>query len=878
MLEMLESLATADRDRLAATNLNFGSWSCCSHAPGMISNPSQLDEVASNWLLASVPGTVASTLSAANQWDMQQPPKIDALDWWYRTTFAGPKEVGTNNPCWINFDGLATLAEIWLNGQLRLKTENMFRAYRLDVSPYLRSNNELVLGFRSVAEDLQKKRPRPRWKTNLVNHQQLRWRRTSLLGRIPGWSPPVPAIGPWRDIRLEQASISLTDVQLLTRLDGGAGIVTLQAGLQSTMPVDRVYLLVGDQECEIEFIEDTNCLIPNGESPQCAHDVITETRGVVGNKTGSLTGTMRLPNVPLWWPHTHGAQSLFSCQVIVEAGSDRHQFECGKIGFRSLLIDQTNGFAVLLNGEPVYCRGACWTVSDVFTVDGTEESLRRDLTLARDAGANLLRVIGSMTYESDHFYRLCDELGLMVWQDFMFANMDYPVDDSSFAENIESEAVYQLRRLSSHPSIIVYCGNSEVEQQAAMLGIPRDRWTNSWFGKQLEVLCAEYHPGTAYITSTPTGGVLPFHPNSGISHYYGVGAYLRSPAELRQASVKFTPECLGFANIPEPDIVNEITAGASPAVHHPKWKQRIPRDTGAGWDFEDVRDHYLKHVYGLDPIALRSSDMSRYLELSRLVSGEMMAQTFSEWRSQHSLNRGGLVWFFKDLWPAAGWGVIDSSSLPKAAYYFLKRTWQNRQITVTDEGLNGLHLHIINETAVPLQGFVEVTLLREPNIVVARNEIPLKLAGRGRQLLSADEVLGGFYDVSYAYKFGPPHHDVAVATLFEADRQVIGEAFYFVRRRESNVVPVVVEAIAEMAGYLEYQVTLQSERFLHNVRLSAPGYQPIDNYFHLVPARKKVIRFVANVPNDQLPALFKVDVEALNLETPITVSASRNRD
>ncbi len=846
---MLDVLVPVTGEDTTAKTLVFGPWSCCSHAPGVVSHPEQLQDRASQWLSASVPGTVAGALNDAGQWDMQQPPNIDASDWWYQTTFAAADDDRLNGPCWLSFDGLATLAEVWLNGERLLTTDNMFRAYRLDISSLLQTQNELVIGFRSMSADLQQKRPRPRWKTNLVNHQQLRWRRTTLVGRIPGWCPPVPTIGPWRDIRLERLATSLTDVQLKTRVDGTDGMVTVQATLQSTSPIDRVLLQVGSHECELAVKDEAG--------------------------QPSVSGTLRLANVPLWWPHTHGEQPLFPCQIIVESGTDRHEFDCGRVGFRQLHVNQDHGFAVELNGQPIHCRGACWTVSNVFTLNGTEAALRRDLTLARDAGANMLRVIGTMTYESDLFYQLCDDLGLLVWQDFMFANMDYPIDDPSFAENIEREAVGQLRRLSRHPSVVVYCGNSEIEQQAAMLGMPRELWRNNWFAERLPGLCAQYHPDTVYVPSTPSGGVLPFHPGTGISHYYGVGAYLRSPAELRQASVKFTPECLGFANIPEPDTINAITDGALPVAHHPKWKQRVPRDTGAGWDFEDVRDHYLKQIYGVDPVSLRSTEMSRYLELSRLASGEMMAQTFSEWRSLHSQNRGGLVWFFKDLWPASGWGVIDSTSQPKAAYYYLKRTWQSQQVTLTDEGLNGLHLHLINETAAPLQGFAEVTLLKEPNVIVAKKEISLELAGRGRQLISADEILGGFYDVSYAYRFGPPHHDVAIATLFDADHQVISEASHFIRRRESHIVPAVVEAVAERTGQFDCQVTLHSDRFLHNVRLSAKGYLPDDNYFHLPPQRKKVVRFTAM---GDAPPLFRSDVEALNLESPLLVSLPKNRE
>src|SRR5262249_8539382 len=162
-------------------------------------------------------------------------------------------------------------------------------------------------------------------------------------------------------------------------------------------------------------------------------------------------------------------------------------------------------FEIKVNDQVVYCRGACWTISDVFQVDGSEATLRRDLKLARDAGANMLRGIGRMVYGSDTFYRLCDELGIMVWRDFMFANMDYAVDDPSFAANIEAEAIGELQRLSAHPSVVVYCGNSEIEQQAAMLGMPRELWSNRWFAERLPRLCQEWHPGTIYVSSTPTG-------------------------------------------------------------------------------------------------------------------------------------------------------------------------------------------------------------------------------------------------------------------------------------------------------------------------------------------------------------------------------------
>jgi beta-mannosidase len=359
------------------------------------------------------------------------------------------------------------------------------------------------------------------------------------------------------------------------------------------------------------------------------------------------------------------------------------------------------------------------------------------------------------------------------------------------------------------------------------------------------------------------------HANRGLTHFYGIGAYLRSPAELRQTDVRFTPETLGFANVPDPQTVYEATGGALPAIHDPKWKRRVPRDTGAGWDFEDVRDHYLRERYGVDPVQLRSFDMPRYLQLSRLASGEMMALAFSEWRSGHSRNRGALVWFYKDLWPGAGWGIIDSTGLPKAAYYHLKRTWQSRQLVLTDEGLNGLHLHLTNETAEACAGAVELVLLREPHTIVARQEVEVALAGRSRQTLSADEILGGFHDLNYAYRFGPPQHDVVIATWYDGQRRVLSEAFYLLRRRDPPKLSLALETAAEMLPGGECRVTVRSSGFLHGVGLQAKGYLPDDNYFHLSPERTKTVTFRSLVAS---PPAFKSTLEAVNLDTVATIS------
>lgn len=821
----------------------LGPWKCSSHSPHTTPSPSEISNSKREEIPASVPGTVASALQAAGLWSFEHPPEIDTQDWWYRTTFPSPQDsnIGTfpdvSSRCFLCFEGLASLVEIWVNGSLLLTTENMFRRYRVEVSQHLKHDNELAICFRSVTEDLKRKRPRPKWKTNLVNQQQIRWIRTSLQGRIPGWSSSAPAIGPWKEIFLESSPVILEDYHLNPCLVHNDGLVSISA---------KILTLTSDMTAEFQVgdVRDAVKLTP-----------------VDGGYL--LEGKLKIPQATLWWPHTHGNPYLYEAKLVCHSRHGNQIFTLPRVGFRRIEATLDPGFGLRLNSRELFCRGACWTLSDSLSLSGRAETLRNDLTLARDAGVNLLRVGGTMVYESDQFYELCDELGILVWQDFMFANMDYPIDQPDFHTNILAEVREQLQRFSSHPCLAVYCGNSEVQQQAAMLGMPGDVWSNHWYDDELPSICEQLHPGVPYLSSTPCGGTLPFHTHTGVTHYYGIGAYLRPRTDVRLSDVKFTPETLGFSNIPEPEMVDAIMQGGRTALHEPRWKSRVPRDTGAGWDFEDVRDHYLRELYGVDPVTLRSADTPRYLQLSRTVPGEMMTQAFSEWRSTHSRCQGGLVWFFKDLWPAAGWGIIDSTGTPKSAYYSLKRAWQTRQLTITDEGLNGLHLHLNNESSEDLSGSLEITLLKEPNRFVARNRQTVILPCGSKRTLSANEILGGFYDVSYAYRFGPAHHDVVIATWYDFKENILSQAFHFIGHRKAltSAPDGVVTSITQVERDL-YSLRIRSKNFLHAVRVSAKSYLPTDNYFHLPPDQEKTVYFRAKGSVEQ----FRGEIEALNLE------------
>jgi beta-mannosidase len=777
--------------------------------------------------------------------DLDAHPRYDALDWWYRCTFPRARLLPSpTDRVRLRFDGLATLAEVWLNGHSILSSCNMFVTHGVDVTELLAADNELLIVFRSLDTALGRKRPRPRWKTNLVDQQQLRWFRTTLLGRIPGWTPRLHAVGPWRAVWLEYlSSIDLEELDLQPRAERERQLVSIDARirrLDSRAEIRSADLIVGDAHAAL-------AVVPDGDRYR-------------------IRGDASFEDLPLWWPHTHGWPALLDCRLVLETSLGPVSVRCGRIGFRNITVDGSGGAVRFrVNGVPIFCRGACWTVTDVASLTGSNEELSAILDTVVAGGGNMLRVIGSLVYEADRFYDLCDERGIMVWQDFMFANMDYPMEDADFRADVETEIDQQLRRLQRHPCIAAYCGSSEIEQQAAMFGAPREIWSNEFFSRALPDRIEVRHRDMPYWSSTPTGGALPFHVSEGLAHYYGVGAYRRALEDVRIAGVRFTPECLGFSNIPEPDGLPTLDSGRIAPPHDPAWKQGVPRDTGPGWDFEDIRDHYLRIVYGVDPVDLRSFNLERYLALSRTLTGELMQRVFDEWRSDTNVCGGGLVWFLRDLRPGAGWGILDRSGRPKAAYYFLKRAWAPRAIRFLDRGLDGLRIEVSNDVNERLDALIELLVIARGSTVTARVSRSVSLAPRSGSALSADELLGSFFDLTYSYRFGPPMHQAVVARLLDATSDTMWAEAVYVPQSPSTARPATLTAAVERAGQ-DHAVRLTSEMLVHHVRIDVRDHLPEDNYFALTPGRQRVI-LLRRVNATERP--FRGFVEASNIAEAI---------
>ena len=274
------------------------------------------------WIPARVPGTVAAALRAAGEWTWDEKRDFDAEDVWFRAPMGGELTAG----CVLGLDGIATLWEAWLDGTLVASGDSMWERREVVIEHPV---TELVIRCRALAPELAKKRPKAfsaRWKVPQLERQQLRWIRTTLLGRTPGWSPPCPPVGPWRPVWIEQRTHRVGEVEVEATVDGGDGVVEVVADLPGA--------------------DLASVVITRGSDRVVAALAFSD---------GRWHGSVRIRDCALWWPHTHGEPALYAVAIDVCAGEHAFEVDLGHIGFRTVFVDQSDGdFAVRVNDVPVF--------------------------------------------------------------------------------------------------------------------------------------------------------------------------------------------------------------------------------------------------------------------------------------------------------------------------------------------------------------------------------------------------------------------------------------------------------------------------------------------------------------------------------------------
>lgn len=427
-----------------------------------------------------VPGTVSQAVRALD---------ADARTWVFRTTVS---EV-PDGPVDLVVDGVATSYAVVVDGTVVLTGRSMHARHRVPVSVRVGSTVEVQCFPLTTA--LPEPRPgRARWRTRLVDDNDLRLVRTTLMGRAPGFAPGPPVVGPYRDIRLEPHRVPL---RFRTSMEGTTGVLE---------------------------VSDPSVLVT------CA--------GVSGH------GTVRVPAVVRWWPHTHGDPVLHDVTVDGRV--------VARVGFRT--VERSEPFGLVVNGIPVWARGAVWTPPGLLA--GVPEDPLDTVQTAVEAGMNLLRVPGWAPYESDRFFRVCDALGVLVWHDLALANLDVPHDLLGLDNELDTLLA------QPGPSLAVVCGGSETAQQVAMLGLDPDLWRSDFLDRRAPSAVGDR---AVWVANAPEA--LRSH---GVAHWFGVGGYRQPLSAARTHAPAFAAECLAFS----------VGEGEP------------PRDNGATWDFGDVTRHY----------------------------------------------------------------------------------------------------------------------------------------------------------------------------------------------------------------------------------------------------------------------------------------------
>lgn len=803
---------------LPAVNLlEDAQWECAGVPPGDGGlDPRPPD--AAPWMPAFVPGTAAQSLAATGDPGALL-RNFDASDWWYRCRLP---QVPAGRYV-LRFEGLATIADGWLGDHHLLHTENMFTTHEV-ILELDGAAEELVLRFASLSPLLAVRRTRPRWKCADLNNPNLRWIRTALVGRLTGGvSAPAP-VGPWRPVSLE----SLTGPRVVRRrahttlLEGNSGKV--------------------DFEVELTGIHDDDVITVTCAGVSTVASVQPVPSSVDSGSRHVARGSLTVPGVRPWWPHTLGDQPLYELVIAVNDQEAR----LARVGFRTIEVDRSDGaFSLSVNGTGIFARGAVWTPLDPVSLQASPSLLRSRLELLKEGNHTMVRVAGTGVYESDEFYDLCDELGLLVWQDCMLAFFDAP-DTDEFADQVRAEVTELLERLQGRPCLAVLCGGSENEQQAAYLGLAPESWPTRVAEEVVPDVLADLVPGVVYVRSTPGESPLPSMVNQGPSHYFGVGAYLKPLEDARRAGVRFASECLSFANPPEPLDTMEGVRAIRGLGHRPDWKEAVHRDSSTYWDLEDVRDLYTTRLFGIDPTALRRDDGERAAQVARATVATVFEAVLSEWRGPTSPCRGALVLQATDPRFGGGLGMIDSLGRPKSSWYVMRRIMQPAVVLLSDEGVNGLQVHVVSDRTEPWTATVQLVLLIDGVTTGDSTLVEVKVVD-GHGSVDTATVFGGFRDLAHAHRFGPPAYDVVVATLVEAgdDAKELSQAVFLpgreggrgLRDLEPDLgLRAVVRRAGSTAGPASgYEVEVTTKRFAQWVSLEVEGYVALDSWFHLRP-------------------------------------------
>ncbi|MGG7464837.1 glycoside hydrolase family 2 protein [Plantibacter sp. YIM 135347] len=690
---------------------------------------------------ATVPGTVHTDLLAAG---LIPDPYLElnelTLDWIGRTDWVYElsldHDVVDGERVVLAFDGLDTIATVTVNGTVVARTENMHRRYEVPIAAELVDGaNAIAVRFDSAWVFAEAERERIGELPNAYP-APFNYIRKAASNFGWDWGPTLVTAGIWRTVQLVRSTAPrIARVSPTVTVEGPRGLasfaVELDAPAESTI---RVSAAVGG---------------------------VTAIAEVAPGETSARLEVV-VPEPELWWPHGLGAQRLYD--AVVELREDASVEEAlvaaapfdswtGRIGFRSLRLDTApdadgTPFVFVINGATVPIRGANWIPDDCFLPRVTEERVRARITQAVDANTNLLRVWGGGVFESEEFYRVCDELGVLVWQDFLFACAAYP-EDERLAREIEAEARDNVERLMPHPSLVLWNGNNENiwgwfdwHWQEAV----GDRtWGLGYYLELLPAVVTAVDPSRPYWAGSPYSGTMDVHPNDdahALKHVWDVWNQVDYTV-YREYRPRFVSE-FGWQAPPTWSTIQRsvrdepLTPTSAGMLHHQK------ADGGNG-----------KLERGLEPHFELPEAMEDWHFAMQLNQARAITLGIEYYRSLRPLNFGTIVWQLNDCWPVTSWAAVDGYGRKKPLWYALRSAQATRLLTIQPTADGGLALIGVNDGGEQWREFVTVRRLRFDGTVLATFDtrivtdrfgsaqvvLPAEIAGSGSGSGSASSEL-----------------------------------------------------------------------------------------------------------------------------------------
>jgi beta-mannosidase len=838
------------------------------------------------WYKAIVPGCVHTDLIAnklipdpfyrENEKKLQW---IDKVSWEYATEFTVGKQAFDKQNLELNFKGLDTFSDVYVNDQLVLTTDNMFVDWRVDVKKVIKEGvNKLRIHFHSpVVMGLLSK---DKWDVETplgfnmdfgpglpVNGVTSDFPSVTPFIRKAGymfgwdWAPSLATSGIWRPVYLEAWNNARIDaIQVVQK--------------EITKNEAKVTALVEIQANDAQKAEIT-ISYGTGDLKKSLKPVSIQL--IPGDNTIPVDLTIDKPQI--WWPNGMGTHPVYEFTASVKTDGRELDNLSTKTGLRTvrLVTDPDKygkSFYFEINGIPVFAKGADYVPSDIFPSRTTKEHYQTLIKSAADANINMLRVWGGGIYESDYFYNLCDENGIMIWQDFAFAIAMGP-NDPAYLNSIRHELTDNIKRLRNHPSIVLWCGNNETEliwdlmykrffglgEGSSEMGTltkllkmipitPVKKETTAavlkayddvFYGlipetlKQLDLNARPYRP------SSPVGDwKVPASPTQGDMHYYIAYMDARFEAYYSVKSRFFSEH--GFQSFPDFNTVKKFTIRddwnyLSPVMQHHQ------RAMGGN----QVLDKYMKMYYHYP------KDFESYLYVSQVMQADVMQMSFETHRRSRPYCMGSLYWQLNDVWPVASWSSMDYLNNWKALHYQVKRSFAN-VILAPVFYQDTFKLYLVSDSLKTLKAKAEVRISDFNGKELKKFSIPVTMEANSAKLLiekTKKDILSGI-DTTNA---------VCVVKLIGGKKVITTNTSYFAAPKNLQL-PKAVVSRKITSTPTGYTIEMSTDKFARYVFLSIDreGFFS-DNYFNLMPGEKKIISFKTNYK----PESFEKELKIISL-------------